>query len=271
MAYKRLYTALFGIICSSQLCLACIDPHTLPSTHVFSCIVESDSIQDVLQYAEHDSMVVFDLDNTLVRPEKEVGSVQWFDHMLKQNIKRGMGIEDALTELLPLSFEVQNHISLCPVENTTIDVLRELRKREIVTIALTARSDTLVTRTKVQLQKIDIDFDTENGFNRELTLDYPRPVLLKNGIVFCANNDKGSVLFSILTLINYHPKKIIFVDDKLDHLFEVEKACLRNAVNFIGIRYGKLDSVVAQFDPVRAEQELSLLFDKETRGSLLSD
>jgi len=268
MTFKGLYTFLLIL---NSMPLLCMDSHELQSTQNFSYIFESDSIQDVLRFAEHGSMVVFDLDNTLVRPEKEVGSVQWFDHMLKQKVKRGLGVEDALTELLPLSFEVQNHIDLCPVENKTVDVLQELRKKEIVTVALTARSDTLVTRTKSQLQEIDIDFNAENGFSRELTLEYPRPVLLKNGIIFCANNDKGSVLFSILTLIDYHPKKIIFVDDKLDHLFEVEKACLRNAVNFIGIRYSKLDPVVAQFDPVLAEQELSLLLDKETRGSLSSD
>lgn len=268
MTFKGLYTFFLVLNC---IPLVCMDAHQLASAQKFSYIFESDSIQDVLQFAEHGSMVVFDLDNTLVCPKKEVGSVQWFDHMLKQKMKRGMGVEDALTELLPLSFEVQNHIDLCPVESKTVDVLQELRKKEIVTVALTARSDTLVTRTMLQLQEIEIDFNAENGFNRELILEYPRPVLLKNGIIFCANNDKGSVLFSILTLVDYHPKKIIFVDDKLDHLFEVERACLRNAVNFIGIRYSKLDPVVAQFDPVRAEHELSLLLDKDIRGSLLSD
>jgi phosphoserine phosphatase len=240
-----------------------MDMHQVLSTQKFSYIFESNSIQEILGFVEHDSMVIFDLDNTLVHPQSEVGSAQWFDYMLQQKVRMGLSVEDALQELLPLSFKVQNHVDLLPVENDTLHVLDKLRKKGIVTVALTARSDTLVTRTIYQLQKIGINFNAKNEFNRELTLDYPRPVLLKNGIIFCANNDKGSVLFSILTLVNYHPKKIIFVDDKLEHLLEVEKACLRNAVNFIGIRYSKLDPVVAQFDPIRAEHELSLLFGKD--------
>ena len=45
----------------------------------------------------------------------------------------------------------------------------------------------------------------------------------------------------------------------MSHLLDVEKVCLENKIRFIGIRYGKLDDFVAQFDPVRAEEQLSQL------------
>ncbi len=78
MTFKGLYT--FFLVLNG-IPLVCMDAYQLASAPKFSYIFESDSIQDVLQFAEHGSMVVFDLDNTLVCPKKEVGSVQWFDHI----------------------------------------------------------------------------------------------------------------------------------------------------------------------------------------------
>lgn len=237
----------------------------------FSRIVETDSIKDVLNYAtDQETLVVFDLDNTLVCPKQEVGSVQWFDYIFKQKVSRGMNTEDALTEVLPLSFEVLNTVSLRPCEPETPGVIKALQQNNIVTLALTSRSECLAKRTHDQLHEAGINFSVANQFDQEVILNYARPALLNHGIIFCANNNKGTILLTILNFCHSNPKKIVFVDDKLEHLFEVEKACLTNKIVFVGIRYSKLDPIVAQFDPVRAEQELASLFGNRIPGTSLS-
>jgi len=232
-----------------------------------SCIIESCKIRDVLEYAtDEQTIVVFDLDNTLVHPGQELGSDQWFSYMFKEKLASGMSRPDVLTFILPLYYEIYDHIPLYPVEPEGPAILSTLQKKGIKTVALTTKSLPLVARTQIQLKDAGFSFAPKGPFNCELTVQLEKPALLSHGIIFCNDNNKGPTLLKTLNTLNCIPKKIVFVDDKLSNLLDVEKDCLLNKIQFIGIRYGKLDSVVAQFDPARAEQQYAALFGKDYSG-----
>ena len=232
-----------------------------------SCIIESRSIRDVLDYANNQqTIVVFDLDNTLVHPGQELGSDQWFSHIFNEKLASGMSRPDVLAFILPIYYEIYNRIALYPVEPEGPAILSTLQKKGIKTVALTTKSLPLVARTQIQLKDAGFSFAPTGCFNCELTVQLEKPALLCQGIIFCNDNNKGPTLLKILHTLNCTPKKIVFVDDKLSHLLDVEKECLLNKIEFIGIRYGKLDPVVAQFDPARAEQQYAALFGKDYSG-----
>jgi len=60
------------------------------STLNYALIIESDKLSAVLDYiTEPETLVIFDLDNTLVRPEKELGSDEWFCHLVNKKMLEG--------------------------------------------------------------------------------------------------------------------------------------------------------------------------------------
>lgn len=226
-----------------------------------SIIIESNSIEDVLDYAQdQQTIVAFDLDNTLVHPGQDLGSDQWFSHLFKEKLDSGISRPQALTEILPLYYKIHDHISLQPVEQASLTVLSTLHQKGIISLALTTRSLPMVQRTCIQLKEAGFSFVQSDSFNRELTIQLEKPALLINGIIFCNDNNKGQTLIKTLQACSCKPNTIICVDDKLSHLLDVQKECLLNKIHFIGIRYGRQDSVVAQFDAVRAENECMALF-----------
>lgn len=226
-----------------------------------SCIIESYCIDDVLKYAkDSNTLVAFDLDNTLVYPGQDLGSEQWFGYMLNQKLASGMNRQDALAEVLPLYYKVHDHLSLQPVEPTSAATVSMLQHKGIPTLALTTRSLPLIERTKTQLKELGISFACSEEFNKELSIALEKQAILSNGIIFCNDNNKGKTLIKALQTCNCRPETIIFIDDKLSHVLDVEKECLLNNIHFVGIRYGKLDAIAAQFDPKRAEQQYTALF-----------
>lgn len=231
------------------------------AAHTFSSIiVESNTIKDVLNYTKNDqTLVIFDLDNTLVYPKKDVGGDAWFSYQMKQKISTGMSYEDALAVVLPLFFNVQDSLTLYPVETETPNILNFLEKQGIIALGLTARSLPLIARTHVQLKEAGLRLTKSPIFDRELSFNFNKPAVLNHGIMFCNNVNKGTVLINVLRTCDFKPTTIVYVDDKLSHLLEVQKECLDNNIHFIGLRYGKLDEFVSRFDPLRAEQQLAEL------------
>lgn len=234
-----------------------------------SIIIESKSIKDVLDYVKDQrTLVVFDLDNTLFYPKQDLGGDAWFSHLVKQKTSGGMSYEDAITAVLPVFFDVQNRLSLYPVEDETPFVLATLLEQKIVSLGLTSRSLPLMQRTHAQLKEAGLQLTYTPIFDRDVSFDFNRPARLNHGIMFCNNVNKGTVLVHVLHECDFKPTTVIFVDDRLNHLLEVQKECLENKMHFVGIRYGRLDEFVAQFDPARAEEQFAaLLHGIDTSGS----
>lgn len=223
------------------------------------CIVESNKIADILPFAcEPNVIFVFDIDNTLVCTPTDLGSDQWFSHNVERKIQMGMSYEDAVKEVLPNYFRVQEFITLQPVETATPKIVSRVGK-QAHTIALTARSLQLKQRTIDQLKKLGITFAPPPSFAPELPIELDHPGLLKDGIIFCDQNDKGKLLFYIFKKFNYQPAWIIFVDDRLYNLLNVQKESLMQDVRFVGIRYGYMDERSDDFNAEKATAEYEQL------------
>ena len=79
--------------------------------HASHKIVEAKTILDVYKYIKPDefnakTLVVFDIDNTLVYPKTLIGSEQWFYAMVSKFESEGMTTEEAVNATLPQSFEI---------------------------------------------------------------------------------------------------------------------------------------------------------------------
>jgi FMN phosphatase YigB (HAD superfamily) len=226
------------------------------SAQLFALIVESDQLADVRKHLVPNCLLMFDIDNTLAHPNGLIGSDEWFVHMIEQQKEQGKDFIQALNNVLPIYYEVQLKVPLQLIEQSTPQLLAELQKEGIDVIALTARSLPLVNRTIEQLSAIDIDFSHNHIGPVFVLRNAPHLYMYKRGILFSGDNNKGEALVDFLDYCDVKPEKIIFVDDKLHNLHKVEAIVEQRNISFVGIRYGRLDEHVQNFDEQVAEQEL---------------
>ncbi len=224
-------------------------------------IVEAPSIQDIYKYIKPNefnakTLVVFDIDNTLLYPKTLIGSEQWFYAMVSKFEAEGMTTQEAINAILPQSFELLEYIPMDPVEPVTVPVINDLQQRGLVTIALTARSLDLTYRTIDLLAQVGIYFQGTGPVQCPIVYGDGKPALYIQGILFCGNHAKGDVLVNWLNQTDYHPKKIIFIDDKQKNLEAVAKALPKGKYQYIGMRHSYLDTHKAKVSPEVMEKEL---------------
>jgi len=103
-------------------------------------------------------------------------------------------------------------------------------------IALTNRSLPIIKRTIEQLNNIGIHFSKTAPLKKDADLFDTHKAKYVNGIIFSAHNDKGKILFNFLSKITPEDlkkiKRIIFIDDRLNHVKSVELAALQNNFRF---------------------------------------
>ena len=228
------------------------------ATH-YAFIIESDQLTVILNYIEPGTLVIFDIDNTLAHPLEELGSDEWFCYKVNEKIAQGFDYITAVYYALPQTYYAQFNIDLEPTEQNIPELIESLIARGIAVIALSTRSLFIAERTLEQLENINIFFFIPGVDPSDLVLPLIHPCLYKDGILFGGNNDKGEVLTCFFDIMNYHPKKVLFIDDKMKYLVSVEQALENIGIEFIGIRYTGCDERVNNFDATRSELQWDML------------
>ncbi len=225
-------------------------------------VLETKHISDVLCYVDKPNVLfVFDIDNTLAELEYELGSDQWFYATVKRAVRQGMDIDRAIKATIPLYLSLQLISSLKPAEKVTPFLVRSLQQQNFKVIGLTARSLSLVRRTVHQLNDIGIDLSITSLAEEEVDFIVDFPSVYKRGIIFSCNNNKGKALLAFLDYVGYHPERIVFVDDKIKNINAVKEAVESRGIEFVGLRYGRLDKKMAQIDLEKANKELDRFFE----------
>ncbi len=122
-----------------------------------------------------------------------------------------------------------------------------------------------------QLRRLGFNFDNSlpEASNNELyahLLDETkgehswRRVSFKSGILFSCEFPKDDVLRSYLSFSKIKPKKLVFIDDKLNNLKIVERYCKNNNIEFIGFEYVYAEKHNSkEFDFAQASLQLDIL------------
>jgi len=226
------------------------------SNTYYALIIESDHLSTVLDYIEpFNTLVIFDIDNTLARPTQELGSDEWFCHVVDSKVAEGFDYLTSIYYALPVAFYAQFNIPLEPTEPNIPELIEYLVSKGIHVIALSTRSLFIAERTLEQLDNINISFFIPNLNPDDLVLPMQYPCFYKHGILFGGNNDKGQVLNCFFDIMDYHPEKVIFIDDKMKYLIAVEQALQKHCIPFVGIRYSGCDNRVKNFDPTKSDAQ----------------
>lgn len=225
---------------------------------------EIKSMAEIVPALTTSTLLVFDLDNTLIEPVGNIGSDQWWYYMVKA-ISRDEGIpeEKAEEKAAPVWTRTLAKVKVKPVEALTPKLIAEQRARGLGVMALTARGPEDRAATERQLKDIGVDLAIAAPYAKELTT--PNKGLFAKGVLFVGEGpSKGEELVKFLKTIGLKPRHIVFVDDKPKHAKSVDAALAKARIPAVSFRYGAADAKVAAFNEVMGEAksraEAELLF-----------
>lgn len=208
-------------------------------------IVSFKEAEESLKKADRDTLVLFDVDDTLIvhryKPFWEKNK-QWFDKVSHSIFKNQYAWRQSFWIIKQTSVPLHT-------EEDIVQRISDLQRRNVSVLALTSIHTRQVCNKYVEvewrykkLKECGIDFthtDFPDRIFHEFKIDWrtSRPLLFK-GMLCTGCNPKGNVLETFLSSCTMNPKKIIFFDDKLENIKSVEDQIkLRNISNNDSILY----------------------------------
>jgi hypothetical protein len=237
-------------------------------------------IMEEVEQANHESLVLFDVDDVVVMDTDEYRQTHDYRRELFSKIEKRLSKEQC--ELL-ISVILKERKARF-VNPDILKIFEKLKQNKIPTMGLTKLAtgkfgvieDMVEWRIK-ELNELEVNFAELTPLNDEILMKefdagYGIPTL-KAGIIFTAEYDKGSVLEYILREKNYYPKSIIFIDDILENLESLQKTCNELQINYHGFEFmgsaivpeADLDEQLEKIRFEILEKEYRWLTDKELK------
>lgn len=187
-------------------------------------IYEIKSMSEVGQWIIPETLVIFDLDNTLFESKSIVAHANWFHDILKK-------YPDQEKKILKKAWKAIKMAEYKPVEAMTPDLIKSWQNKGIHIMALTSRDLEVLEPTLRQVKSIGVDF------SKTVPRRQKKSKYLYEGILFANNNyPKGEALKSFLEDSDFKPQRIILIDDLKNNLFSVCKV-----MGAIGLYYPLVD------------------------------
>ncbi len=205
-------------------------------TCCFASIEQICSIQEVEHRLEVDKdvLVIFDVDDTLTILSEP--AFQYANYKVHHSEVFSKFMSSLNEEVKFIAFNLPILISPSElIEPQTPSVIESLQNKGLKTIALTAvpagNIDGLLLEDAriADLRRVGINFAScfphvsDILFTNFPAGPYQSYILFKEGIIFANYVNKGAVLVEFLKNINWEPDVVIFVDDRIDHVYAVEK------------------------------------------------
>lgn len=226
-------------------------------------IIEASTFEIVFDYLKEGALLVLDLDNTLIESVYQYGSFQWGNHLVRSALQKGSPMDQALDEVMPLWEYAQQLIEIKPIESSIFQWLNQVNELRTSTIALTGRSPQIAPITLEQLQKHGFCFSNWSHIEKRFQEVKIENVYLEKGVLFVGpRNNKGKVLKQFLHWQEKSFSQIIFLDDQISYLKQVEEIASELNLPYVGIRYSGADQNVQNFDLEIAKQQQELLLRK---------
>lgn len=198
-----------------------------PSHLVYSdSIIKIDSFKEVdelLYNVAEDTLVLFDIDETLIEPANMICKDQFqdqFQELYEKNL-----LSEKLSDYGHKALDKKKII-----EPIIKDIIHQLQAKKVTVLGLTSRyaenSNENYTAKSVYSDLYDLGIDFHNykfkNFNITDVQQLGGDIRFYNGIIFTGATHKGYALFSFLNHIGLRPKKIIFFDDVCQHLIGIK-------------------------------------------------
>ncbi len=221
---------------------------------------EISALREILPELTPGTLLVLDLDNTLIRPAGNLGSDQWYYFLVRKFRERdGLSAAAAEHAAMALWNRVQPSLRMQTVEPETARVIRAEQNRGLLTLGLTARTPDIAGTTIAQLRGVGVNLARHTVPTRNVTWPTATPVLFKRGVLFVGEgHEKGRALLQFLQFAGLRPARIVFLDDKRGHVVSVDRAARAAGVPCVAFRYSATDRWVEEFNADTHDLDLFL-------------
>ncbi len=228
-----------------------------PLSSVCADRVEIPHFHQVLSHITEETLVILDIDDTLLIHKQMLGCDEWFLRRVKFYQDAGMSIVDSVEKSV-IEYNMIHYLTEMEIVEPGIDsVVDRIQKMPCRVMGLTTRGFCVALCTGRQLRKNNIDLTKTAPSSQDYYFQMGNEgILYKNGVLFTAGTHKGEAFFHLCDAIDYLPKRIIFVNDKASHLAQVEEIAKSRNIPFIGLRYAYSDSRKATFNSEIANYQL---------------
>ncbi|MBO6055975.1 MAG: DUF2608 domain-containing protein [Alphaproteobacteria bacterium] len=211
-------------------------------------------LQQILEKADKDTLVIFDCDKVLIVPTDML-----FSPANKSNYKKAiryLNKKVGFSKADDILLDLRKRYKFRLVNDELPNIIRNMQAQGVTVLVLTSHwagefhgIKAVENLRKNELAPFDFDFKKSwNGVDKitfyELPAKLPkynvtRYPVFENGIIFACDLDKGTVLQKFLERIPQKFSKIIFVDDKMKNVRSIGKFCETNNISGKCVQYKK--------------------------------
>ncbi|MBA2649966.1 MAG: DUF2608 domain-containing protein [Legionella sp.] len=278
----QIYIILVGILFIGQIHATVLDF----SLNTFSQIK---SLYDHKLIHSDKTLIVFDIDDTLLTTTEPLGGVGWWDWqyaLLTKNPTSKKLVAANFDNLLKVQNYLFSIILMRPTDAYVLPFVKSLCSHQHSLMVLTARGRYLSTSTNQQLEKNGFTdshhhllFHTNQPAFKEIASDkagsfscphLKHPIEFSNGIMFLNGQDKGEALKCILGYTKQTYDTILFVDDSSKNTDAVRKAFNKtHGITVFNILYTHEQARENEFRHSLALQKAAYLKWKELASKML--
>lgn len=240
----------FKLLCIAFICF-------LSLNNANAVIFERKSLEEIFSLIDKDSIVFFDIDNTLIYPNQSLGSAEWYYSVYLSHIKENIPEKQARNMTQKEWYNINLTSKTSTVEPNTAEFISGLQKNGISVMGLTARPQNVSTLTKNQLLNNKIDL-SKTAISKKSDVLIAGEIGYTRGILFVEDYNKGEAMLKLFSYFKTSPKKVVFIDDVQKNTDAVEAALTKANIPIISIRYSALDAKVKAYNPkiIAIEEEV---------------
>lgn len=209
---------------------------------IIHTITSFDEVKDAIEQSDRETLWAFDLDEVCVVASDKVLQLEKYRNMIRGLIENEY--EENFGEYGGYIFKQHKYQIVDPKVR---EVLQALSEKQVKNIAFTSRSiasfyvKNLLKHWKYQLNFLQLKFYAFPGICLPLgdARFNGRTALFCDDVLYTNGLSKEVVLEVFLENFSYDfkPKKICFIDDRLENLEKVETWCSIRGINFIGFHF----------------------------------
>ena len=206
--------------------------------------LETGDITAIEAHIDSATLVLFDIDTTLVKTDHMLGSEAWADMMTRRYILQGMSPLQARAELTPLWNAVLIHSVVRPLDAEVQTTLRRLQRRGIRVMGISDKDPEMAYIRLEHLRLCDAHLSATAPHRGVLNIPANACAKMVHGVLFTGvYNNPGDVLASFLDELGYYPSNIVMISNKAHLLHEIETAVSHVGIPFVSVRHSGLDAI----------------------------
>jgi hypothetical protein len=229
-----------------------------------STIIKTNDISKTLEHVDKDTLVIFDLDDTVFYGTRSLYTTDWVERVVANLKKDGYSWIEALRYFSPYYAGIHKFSTLKLVDEKIVDIINSIKKTTL-TLGLTSRSPIIALHTLDELKKFNISFSDDKILNKPFAFKTSSPLWMKDNTIFCSDNKKGNIVKKLVKKLQKRGKtisKVIMVDDSKFHIDNVCKSIEEIELDYVGIHYIAAKDKKVTFDNEEAKKELLEIFEK---------